>query len=1088
VSEGPIGWMARNSVAANLLAGVLVVGGLFSLSTIPQKEFPDIDIPIITVGVAYRGAAPEESESGVCVRIEEAVLGVEGIEQVRSTATEGACVVSIELLTDADPARALDDVKSRVDALDTLPAETEKPVIQRLTPRRPVVDVAIAGDTDERSLKQLAERTRDEISRLPGITQVEIAGARPYEISIEVSEASLRRFGLSFDEVAGAVRRASLDLPGGTIETAGGEILLRTQGQAYRGHEFEELVVRTRPDGTRVRVRDVARVVDGFEDTDQSTVFDGQPAVIVQVFRVGDQDVLEISSAVKAWVAAAQRRMPEGVQIEVWKDGSTPLRDRIDTMIRNGLSGLLVVVTILALFMRPRLALWVAAGVPIAMLGTFFVMPALGINIDVISLFAFILVLGILVDDATVVGENTYTRMRRGQEPLDAAIEGTREVAVPVIFGVLTTVAAFMPLRLVEGQMGQIFGVMAAVVICCLLFSLVESQLVLPSHLAHAGYSTRTARTAWGRRWDAFQERVARGFEDWVDGPYRRLLVRTIEWRYATVAAGVALLLLTFGVMASGRLKFTFFPEIQADYITAQLAMPQGTPVDVTARAVAQIEQAALALRGELDAELAPKSGSALKHILAAVGAQPSLDQTRQAPGSSGAGAGGGSHLGEVTLELLEAKQRGIPAKEVARRWRELTGPVPEAEELAFSSSLFSAGSPVNVQLAGDDVAQLEQASGRIRTELARVPGVFDVSDSFRAGKAEVKLSILPAGEALGLSLSDLARQVRQAFYGEEAQRIQRGRDDVRVMVRYPESERRSLGDLENLRIRSAEGAEVPFRTVAKAELGRGYATIRRTDRQRVINVTADVDATRVSADQVLAELGANVLPKVLRDYPGMTYSFEGSQRTQRQALGSLLRWFGVALFVIYALLAVPLRSYGQPLVIMSVIPFGLVGAIVGHLVMRAVKGPSFGLSFLSITGIVALTGVVVNASLIMVHHVNARRADGSAMRAAVVDAAVSRFRPIFLTSVTTFGGLTPLLLETSVQAQFLVPMATSLGFGVIFASAITLLLLPSGYVIFEDLRGLPAWLTARGPRPSRANAPAPPPSADAPAIGGGGS
>jgi multidrug efflux pump subunit AcrB len=1080
--------MAGNPVAANLLAGLFVVGGLLSLTRIPQKEFPDVDVPLITVGVEYRGAAPEEAESGVCARIEEAVQGVDGVDQVRSVAAEGACAVTLELLSDADAARVLDDVKSRVDALDTLPEETEKPVVQRVTPRRPVVDVAIAGAAGERSLKAIAEQVRDEIARLPGITQVEAAGARPYEISIEVAEASLRRHGLSFDEVAQAVRRSSLDLPGGSLETAGGEILLRTKGQAYLGREFEELVVRTRPDGSRVRLRDVATVVDGFEDVDELTTFDGEPAVMVQVFRIGEQDVIEISDAVKAYVAEARARMPAGVRIEVWKDGSTGLRDRIDTMLRNGLSGLLVVVAILALFMRPRLAFWVAMGVPIAILGAFWAMPALGLDINVISLFAFILVLGILVDDATVVGENTYTRMRRGVAPLDAAVEGTREVSVPVVFGVLTTVAAFVPLALVEGEMGQIFGVMAAVVITCLLVSLLESQLVLPAHLAHAGArTTGSARTALGRRFEAFQERLVAGFERFVDGRYRRWVKLAVEWRHATVAGGVALLLVAFGVMASGRLRFTFFPEIQADYVSAELAMPQGTPVEVTERAVAHVAEAALALRAELDAELEPASGSVVKHVLTALGTQPSLEQARQTPGLLGGGAAGGAHLGEVTLELLEAKSRGMEAKEVVRRWRELTGPVPETEELVFTSSLFSVGDPVHVQLAGPDVEQLEEAAGRVSAALARIPGVFDVTDSFRAGKVEARLSLLPAGEALGLGLADLARQVRQAFYGEEAQRIQRGRDDVRVMVRYPEAERRSLGDLEDLRIRTAGGAEVPFRSVARAELGRGYATIRRTDRQRVISVTADVDATQVSADQVLAELAATALPGIVADYPGTSYSFEGAQRVQRRALGSLFAWFGVALFGIYALLAVPLRSYAQPLVIMSVIPFGVVGAIAGHVLMRAWKGPSFGLSFLSITGIVALTGVVVNASLIMVHHVNARRALGASTREAVIEAAVTRFRPIFLTSTTTFGGLTPLLLETSVQAQFLVPMATSLGFGVIFAAAITLFILPAGYVTFEDLRGLPARLRARRRRLAPAAAPSPAAAPVAEGSGGGG-
>jgi len=1089
VSKGPIAWFAHNHVAANLLMLLLVVGGLLTLPSLPQKDFPDIDIDRITVVVPYRGAAPEEVEAGVCVRIEEAVQGIEGIDRLTSSSVEGTCAVTIQLLSGTDPAKALDDVKARVDALTTLPDETEKPIVSRVSILRSVADVAVSGQASERSLKELAERVRDEISRLPGITQVAVAGTRPYEISIEVSEASLRRYGLSFDQVAQAVRRSSLDLPGGSIKTAAGEILLRTKGQAYRGRDFEPLVVLTRADGTRVRLRDVARVIDGFEDTDQATAFDGAPAAIVRVFRVGDQDLLQISDAVKAYVKKAQAGMPSGVELTVWRDGSTELRERIDTMLRNGRMGFVLVLLVLALFLRLRLAFWVALGVPIAFCGALWLLPAAGVDINVISLFGFILVLGILVDDATVIGENVYTHLQRGMEPMEAAVEGTREVSVPVIFGVLTTVVAFVPLLLVEGEMGQIFGVMATVVIACLIFSLVEALWVLPAHLAH-GLPTEEApaRNPVSRWWRERQDRFAQGVSSFTHGRYRHSVELAMRWRYVTAAVGVAMLMVTVAVMASGRLKFNFFPDIQADYISAELTMPQGTPAAATRAALEGIAAAGEKLRQKLDEELGLEGRSSVRHILTSVGSQPSLAQISQNPATAGGPRSSGSHLGEVTLELMPAEERGIRSGEIARRWRALTPAVPEAEELVFSSALFSVGDAINVELQGPRVDELEAVAGQLKQVLGRYPGVYDVRDSFRAGKKEVKLAILPAAEALGLSLRDLARQVRQAFYGEEAQRIQRGRDDVRVMVRYPAAERRSLVDLENLRIRTSDGAQIPFRTVALATLGRGFASIRRADRQRVVNVTASVDVAKASAGQILDDLRANVLPKILADYPGMSFGFEGAQRVQGRAMASLLRWMLVALFGIYALLAVPLRSYTQPLLIMSVIPFGLVGAIFGHLLMKLVH-PDFGLSFMSMTGIVALTGVVVNDSLVLVHTVNRRSEQGEAEAEAMLGACVSRFRPIVLTSLTTFAGLSPLLAETSVQAQFLVPMATSLAFGVLFATLITLLLLPAVYLILSDLRGLPERLRARSraPAPSPAIPASPPRGAGAPVGGGGG-
>ncbi|MCZ6710604.1 MAG: efflux RND transporter permease subunit [Gammaproteobacteria bacterium] len=1094
--NGPISWFAHNHVAANLLLGVIVVAGLVVLPLMPLKSFPDIAYNVITVSVLYLGAAPEEAEDGVCIRIEEALEGIEGIERIRSTATEGVCLVTVELFETADASRALGDVKNRVDAIDTFPEETEKPIITLVTPQRPVMDIAVTGPTDEHELKIMGQRVRDEIAALRGVTQVELSNTRPYEISIEISEASLRRYGLSFAQVANAVRAASLDLPGGTIKTAGGDILLRTKGQAYWGAEFEDLVVLSRADGTRVYLRDVAQVLDGFEDTDQKLWFDGQPAALIQVARVGDQDILEITEAIHGYLSQASERLPEGVELTIWSDNSEMLRGRLDTLLNSARQGFLLVLLLLALFLRPRLSFWVSMGVPVAFLGALFLTSMLGLSIDGISTFGFILVLGILVDDAVVVGERVYSlQSREGPAPpndrlLSAAVDGTREVSVPVIFGVLTTAAAFVPLMLAPGTIGQIQLVIGTVVLCCLAFSLIESQLILPSHLGHRrltspaaevalmlipllaivlvelawnvrsfvalAIATVSAFAAWhlaggfnrfAARLIELQQRFSDALEVLIQTRFRQLVIAVAEARYVTIAVAAAVLIATVGVLAGGHMPFSFFPSVPADRVTAKLTMPLGTPAEVTEQILATLVLTGNTLSAQLAAE-APDAPP-VTHMLAAVGGHPA---------SSGGGGpvfvpqtrAGGGHLAEVTLQLTPGEAREVGTLEVARRWREASGIVPDAVELTFGGGGFGVGAEIDIQLEGPDLEELSVVAGRIRNTLAGYPGVIDIADSFRAGKRELRLNILPAGEALGLSLSALARQVRRAFYGEEIQRIQRGRDDVRVMLRYTESERRTLDALNDMRIRTADGSEVPFATVARADLGRGFSAINRVDGRRAVNVTADVDRTVITANEVLAKFGAGPMQEIMRDYPQVAYSLEGAQREQGESMASLVPMFALALFIIYALLAVPLRSYGQPLIIMSVIPFAFVGAIWGHLIMKGL-GMLSSLAIMSVLGIVAASGVVVNSSLVLVHGINARRREGLNLHDAVIEAAVSRFRPIMLTSLTTFAGLSPLLLNQSVQAAILIPMATSVAWGVILATLATLLVVPCGYLILED-------------------------------------
>ncbi len=1060
--NGVISWFANNRVAANLLMVVIVIGGLVTLPAIKQEVFPEFSLDLINVAVPYLGAAPEEVEEAICIRIEEAIHGLEGIKEITSRAAEGTGVVSVELVPGTDARKLLDEIKARVDAIDTFPEETEKPIIEEMLNRRQVIHVAVSGDADERTLKNLGQRVRDEIAALPGISQVELTNARPYEVSIEVSEEAMRRHGLGFDEVVAAVRRSSLDLPGGSLKTRGGEILLRTKGPAYRGREFERLVLMTRPDGTRLRIGDVARVVDGFAETDQSARFDGKSAVIVQIFRVGDQSALEVSAAVRDYVRQANFRMPEGIVLTTWQDITEVLESRMDLLLRNGRNGFVLVFITLALFLRFRLAIWVSIGIPISFLGALWMMPSLDVSVNLISLFAFIVVLGIVVDDAIVVGENIFTHQNRTGEGLQSSIRGAQEVSVPVVFAVLTTVAAFAPLLNVQGNTGKIMRVIPMVVIPVLLFSLVETMLVLPAHLSHF----RKVRQGPGgfagfRAWSRFQGSFAGWLDRFIHRGYQPFLETVLEWRYLTLAVGGATLLLTIGLVAGGRIQFVFFPNVEADFVAADITMPQGTPAEVTAAAVRRLEETALAVRAELEGENTEDGDRVFRHVLAAIGEQPLRIVRGLNSGETGAEFSA-AHLGEVTIELVPSEKRSVTSAFVVNRWRELTGPIPEAVELTFSSSLFSPGEPINVQFTGPDIDDLNRVSRGLQERLAGYPGVFDISDSFLEGKQEIKLFIKPSAEALGLTLSDLARQVRQGFYGEEVQRIQRGRDDVKVMVRYPADRRRSLGDLETMRIRTPDGIEVPFRTVAEAKIGRGFASIRRVDRRRAINVTAEVDTAEANPNDILADLRDSVLPGLLADHPEIHFTFEGQGREQRETLSGLFRGFAIALMVIYTLMAIPFRSYLQPLIVMSAVPFGLVGAVWGHALL------GLDLTILSMFGIVALAGVVVNDNLVLVNYINRTRARGVPLGGAIRQAGVARFRPILLTSLTTFAGLTPLLLEKSVQARFLVPMAVSLAFGVLFATFISLLLVPAGYLILEDLRAIPGKLFGRSRREDR--------------------
>ncbi|MFC1738622.1 efflux RND transporter permease subunit [Planctomycetota bacterium] len=1047
--KGLLGWFASNHVAANLLMFLIIIGGILTIFTIKMEIFPELSMDIITITVPYLGAPPADVEEGVCLRVEEAVAGIEGVKRMTSTAAEGAGVTVVEVYEYADTQRVLDDIKAEVGRIITFPEETERPIIAEIKTQHPVITVVVYGNVLEKTLRILAAQVRNDLTGMENVSQVGIAGVRPYEISIEVSEKTLRRYGLNFDQVARAVRESSLDIPAGTVKTEGGEILVRTKGQKYYGPEFEKIVVLARDDGTKITLADIAAVKDEFADVNLTSKFNGKPASYVFVSRIGEQDALDVADTVKEYIKNTEASLPEGVSIALWEDNSMILKSRMNLLKRNAYIGLMLVFLCLTLFLNLRLAFWTTMGIPISFLGAFWLMPVFDVSINMISLFAFIMSLGIVVDDAIVIGENIFAYRERGLSRIEAAIKGAKEMAMPVVLAVLTTMFAFIPLAYTTGVMGKILRVLPIIVVSVLCFSLIEALLILPAHLSGKKKLKDNIFVRFTNKLNSWMERRLKNF---IHGRFTNLVNRAVKWRYVTLTGGIAIFLVTIGFIIGGYIEFTFFDPVEADNMLAVLRMPQGTPFKQTQQIVSHIEQAASQVIQEID-EKRPGKPSIVKHIAVTVGDTPTTSR-HGGPGEMQDASRAESHLGEVNIELLSAEERGnISSKDMKNRWRQLVGEIPGVSSLVFLSEIASVGEPINIELSHDDFDVLLPAVEELKSILREYTGVKDISDSFETGKTEMKLELTDVGHSSSLTLGNLARQVRQGFYGEEAQRIQRGRDDIRVMVRYPQSERRSLGDVENMRIRLPDGTELPFKTVAKGKYGEGYSTIKRVDRRRSINVTADVDKDIANAAKINKDLVANVLGPLMQKYQGLKQRFGGAERERNESLGSLKTNFLIAMLAIYGLLAVQFRSYAQPLIVMSAIPFGIVGAVWGHVLMGFVFMTKFNLSILSLFGIVALSGVVVNDSLIMIDLINRERESGIKLYQVIRDCATRRFRPIMLTTLTTFFGLVPMLLERSLQARFLIPMAISLAFGVMFATLITLFLVPSLYMILEDVK-----------------------------------
>jgi len=1035
--KGILAWFAHNHIASNLLMVFLLLSGIITMLSTTVEIFPEVDPRTITINVPYPGSNPDEVEEIINRRIEEAITGIEGIEKIRSAAAEGAGTVTAELEDDANDRTVLDDIKSAVEQIQNFPPEdADAPEIKDTSTISSVITIAIYGQASERSLHELAYRIRDEITALDGISIANVRGIRDYEIGVEVSEHALREHRIRFEDVAAAVRNFSVKLSGGTIHSKNQEILLRADGQAYNSEDFESIILRTNTDGTILRLGDIGQAVDGFEDIDQTNLFNGQPAAFISVSRVGNQQVLEIEETVKEYVKNLP--LPQGIQSTIWSNRAENLRDRIDLLVRNGLMGLVLVFGVLVLFLNLRLAFWTTMGIPISFLGAFLLIHMAGATINMITLFAFILVLGIVVDDAIIVGENIYAKREQGRTPLAAAVEGLHDVITPVSVGILTTILAFVPLLFTSGFLGKILWVIPIVVISVLMMSLIEASLILPAHLSNVRMTQSTGALPWVQ--EKFRSLLLRG----IDRFYTPALKLTMKQPYVVVAIAASILMLAVGSIAGGHLKSIYFPHIEGDNIAAKLRMPSGTPTSETEVIIKHMLDAAEQTRREYDERMPPDSPPIIRNISATVGSTPFSG--RGGPGAQG-DSSKGTHLGEVKIELLRGELRPFKASTIESDWRNRVGDIPGAE-ITFNSNILSAGDDINVELAHADFDQLLIAADRLKTAMGDSPGVVEITDSFEIGKPELRLALKDTGIAAGLTLNDLARQVRQAFYGAEAQRVQRGRDDLRVLVRYSESERRSLETLYRMRIRLSNGDEVPFHTVASVSESRGYATINRADRRRVVNISAKVDDETGNANEINAFLRDHVLSKLQRDMPGLYFSFEGAEKERMDSLKSLAKALVVALIAIFAVLAIQLGSYTQPLIIMSVIPLGFVGAAIGHWVL------GYPISFFSMFGLVALSGVVVNDSLILMDMINRLRKNGLSVRSAVLAAGQRRFRPIFFTTLTTCVGLAPIISEKSLQAQFLIPMAISLAFGVAFATLITLFVVPALYIIRSQIGG----------------------------------
>ncbi len=1019
-SRGPIAWMAHNAIAANLLMFILLGGGIYTAITMQKEVDPDFALDIVEVSVSYPGAAPEEVEQGIILPIEEAVRGVPGVRELSSWAWEGRGAVSLELVAGVDRMKAYQDIDQAVTQIRTFPDDAEEPEVRLQDRIRDVMEIALFGDADVWTMRQLAERVRDQLLNQPAISMVEIGGALDYITHVEISANRLREYGLTLGEVANLIEQSSRDVPAGSIDTSGGQILLRVEERKQWADQLGEIVIRSAATGSPVTLADIAEISDGFEEVGFQSQFNRRPSIDLEVFRIGEQSPLEVAEAVETVLADLDHSLPEGIEYRIDSNAAKDFADRMNLLLENGVTAILIIVLILSLFLEYRLAFWIMMGMTISFIGSVTVLPALGVSINMVSMFGFLVALGIVVDDAIVVGENVYEYRERGMGNMEAAIRGAREMAWPVTFSILTNIVAFLPVMFIPGTMGNYWFALPVVVVAVLLFSLLEALFILPAHLAHVKDRTHNPLT------DSLhqaQRRFARGVSDWIDTRYRPFLSMCLRHRFISLTAAVTLLAVTGGYALSDHMGMVLMPELAADEIEAGVRLPTGTTRDQAAAIAVEVTDATMRMFDEQNL------------YRAAEGVKTNVR--------------GGSSFVDVEIVMKPPDERDMSAREVIQLWREEIGDIDGVDQITFEAERGPGSwrKDIEIDLSHANVDTLARAGAALVERLEAFQAADGVNINYQPGKAQMSFTLLPEGRALGLTPNDVGRQVRDAFYGAVALRFLRGTNEVEVRVKLPEAEREDRRTLENFVVLAPDGTEVPLLDVVTVSHDTAFRNIDRRDGRRVITVSTDVVPASATG-RVLNAVRSDVLPQLRADFPGLTWTFEGNEAEMRESTASLWGGFGLALFAIYALLAIAFGSYTQPLIVMVSIPFGVVGAIMGHIIL------GYDLSLVSMMGVVAVSGVVVNGALIMVHYANGKREELGAFEA-VLEAGTRRFRPIVLTTLTTFGGVAPIILETSLQAYHLVPMAISLGFGILFSTSIMLVVVPCLYMVLEDARRL---------------------------------
>ncbi|MFK8011420.1 MAG: efflux RND transporter permease subunit [Marinicellaceae bacterium] len=1028
--RGIIAWFANNPVAANLLMGVLILLGVFTGLNIRTEAFPGFAPNSISINVTYIGGSPSEVEEGVAIKIEESLEGLEGVKEITSQVSSNSAQVSVTAEEGFDLKELKDEIKLRVDSITNFPDQAERPVIKEQIFERNVLSLELFGEADPITLKKTAERIKDSLLKLDAVNKIDINGVKNYEISIEVSEQNLQKYNLSMEQIADAIRKNSVNLSSGSLVTDSRNINIKTEQQAYTGEQFSNIIILENEAGGQLRLSEIANIIDGVSDEKSFSRFNGKPSVQLQIKLLSNDSITKAAQAIKQNLQGITSSFwfPKTIETKIWNDESQVINDRLSLMIKNAITGILLVLVMLALFLNIKVAFWVAIGIPIAFAGALFLMGPLvaDYSLNVLTTFGFIVVLGIVVDDAIVIGENVYSYKQkykgRDIDPVKTTIIATQNVAVPATFGVLTTVAAFFPLTLIESQFGEIFGSIASIVIFCLLFSLVESKWILPAHLAHIKLEETNEKSYWNR----LQSFINTRLNNFIANKYTPLLKSSIRNKFLSLCVFAALFVFTVGLVPSGLVRMSFFPDIEAETSVADLELQSGLGSKLTDSITQQIENAAFRVNNQ----------------------SKDLFNTDEKPIASVYSFSSGNEKSKTYIQLTKNPERIYTSQDVVNAWRKEIGEISGVKSLEIYALGPGSGSDLSIELSSSNYIELANAAEQLKSKVASYSGVYDVKSSYDEGSGELQLELTDLAYSLGLTYNDVARQVRYAIYGFEVQRIQRGTDEVKVKVRYPEEYRNNISDLQQFRIQTSNGDRVPFGLIATTRSVQSLSNINRIDKKRVVYVSGRIDKQKTSTSEVISDVNDNYLPELKASFPDLEISLGGASREQNTAVSSLLKGFLLSLILIYSLLAIPLKSYLQPLMIMSVIPFGIIGAIVGHYLIGIPLG------LLSFFGILALSGVVVNDSLVLVNRYNEIKSKGKDYYEAITKAAQSRFRAIFLTSVTTFMGLSPLVFETSLQAQFLIPMAVSLAFGILFATLITLIVVPVLIGVLEQLKG----------------------------------